>query len=275
MHHIGLIVTGPETAKDFAIFCKTLEVYHPDATLYVFTDHSTDLSAIKFKGVINYVYALDAYTGLSRKVMEAMPGKHYASLWTDFMYEKVSVLAFMFSKVNTGLWFMDADIAHMAPLPIIPDTATLALSPHYIRTYDEKLYGKYNGGYLWIKSPIYLDIWRTAGHTSRFYEQAAMESMAVAANKELYEFPIQVNFGWWRMYQSASPSPDIQSKFSVFRHDAGMGIRYDGAPLQSVHTHWYVNDTSANGMFNMWIKIFLQRFSKHKPYANFLRTVQC
>jgi hypothetical protein len=45
MTRIGLIVTGAEALVDFRIFCRTLEVWHPTAHLYVFTDSVTPVVA--------------------------------------------------------------------------------------------------------------------------------------------------------------------------------------------------------------------------------------
>lgn len=269
--HIGLIVTGAEAAREFELFTKSLEQWHPDATLYVYTDSATDLSKIAFKGKLHIKKALDAYKGLSRKTMEALPGKTQDSLFKEYTYEKAAVLEWMFESQpalkTTGAWFCDADITFCAPLPPIPESATLALSPHYIREVDCKLYGKYNAGFFWMKDPAHITTWRAAAASSRFFEQAALEDVAAAAGTALYEFPIQVNFGWWRMYQAAAAPPAIQAKFSLFRGDTGVGIRYDGAPLQSIHTHWHDTSRSSAGVFNAWYNEFTKKFASHKPLA--------
>ena len=275
-HHVGLIVMGENTLKDFQVFVKTLEVWHPDAHLYVYTDSKTPVHSVKFKGTMHVNACLDMYTGKNRQEMEAIDGKIYKTLWTDFMYEKVAVLQWMLDTKgvsDTGAWFLDADITFLAPLPEIPETATVALSPHFIRTMDEAKYGRYNGGFMWFKDKDLLDVWKKAGHTARFYEQSALEEVAKATT-HLYEFPIQVNFGWWRMFQSALAPPEIQAKFSLFRAGKSIGIRYDGAPLQSIHTHWYQNDISPTGIFNRWIRAFVERYKIHKPLSLFSRHIQ-
>ena len=268
-YHIGLIVTGADALKDFQVFVKTLETWNPDASLYVYTDSKTPVHSIKFKGTMRVLVGLDKYAGKTRQEMEAINGTTYKTMWTDFMYEKVNVLKWMFDTndlSSTGAWFMDADITFLAPLPVIPETATVALSPHYIRTMDEAKFGRYNGGFMWFKTNDMLAIWEKAGHTARFYEQSALEEVAKVAT-HLYEFPIQVNFGWWRMFQSSMAPPDVQAKFSLFRAEKSVGIRYDGAPIQSIHTHWYQNDRSATSVFNNWIRAFADRYKIHKPMA--------
>ena len=273
VHHIGLIVTGPEALADFHIFCKTLEVWHPDAHLYVYTDSVTPVPSTPFKGTLHVRVAMDAYRGLTRSDMEARRGVLYDSLFKDYTYEKANVLEWMWETLDTGgLWFLDADICHLAPLPPVPETATLALSPHGIRAADERLYGKYNAGFMYMNDKRLLEAWRTFGTASRFFEQAALEDIAQLSTTALYEFPPQVNFGWWRMYQGASPPPDIQARFGIHRPDKSIGLRYMDAPVQSFHTHWG-QTSSVTGLFNTWVRTYLRRIAAHPPVARFLRAI--
>jgi len=275
--HFALIVTGAESLADLVVFTKTLEVWHPDATLYILTDSVTPIERVSFKGTMHLRKSLDGYTGLNRKAMEATPGRTYNTLWLDFMYEKATAIEWAFSMggitEEKGLWFMDSDITHLAPLPDIPASASVALSPHFIRESDCRLYGKYNGGYFWLRDTSLISAWRSAGFTSRFYEQAALEDMAVAAEGHLYEFPIQVNFGWWRMFQGLAPPAEIQSGFSFNRADTSVGLRYKGVPLQSIHTHWFDTSSSATGVFNAWVNEYTRKFASHKPMAGFRRSL--
>jgi hypothetical protein len=276
---IGLIVTGTETAQDFQHFLKTLEQWHPDAELFVYTDDTTDniIKQMRFKGVIHTRQALNAYKGLSRIQMEKIKGITYTNLWTDFMYEKAAVIEWMCEIQATEkpepAWFLDADISHLAPLPSIPSTATVALSPHAIRPQDEAKYGKYNGGFLWFKDATLLPVWRKAGHTARFFEQSALEDIAKVAGETLYEFPPQVNFGWWRMFQAPCSRQEIQTKFTIFRNDQSIGIRYDGKPLQSIHTHWFSTTAFECVSFRMWFDQFTSKFKTHKPLQNYRKLI--
>jgi hypothetical protein len=277
--HIALLVTGAEALADFVIFVKTLEVWHPDATLYVLTDSVTNLGGIRFKGTIHTRVALDGYRGLNRKAMEGMPGRIYDTLFKDYTYEKAGVIEWAFEMTpelagsGKGLWFMDSDITHLAPLPTLPEDSVIALSPHYIRESDCRLYGRYNAGYFWLRDTSLIGAWRSAGFTSRFFEQAALEDVAVGAGSGLYEFPIQVNFGWWRMFQGLIPPAEVQSKFSFNRADVSVGLRYNGAVVQSIHTHWFDNSSSATGVFNGWINEYTRKFASHKPMAGFRRSL--
>jgi hypothetical protein len=273
--NIGLIVTGKDARRDFQIFVQTLEMWHKDATLFIYTDSETDIQSIKFKGTIRQKEAMNQYVGKRRYEMESLPGILYDSLFKDYTYEKANVLNWMLETLgntNTeGIWFMDADIAHLAPLPTIPAMATLALSPHSIRECDTKKYGHYNAGYLWLNDPKFLSLWTKAGFQSRFFEQAALEDIAEVAKHEntLYEFPIQVNFGWWRMFQSPKNPVQIQEAFSIFRKEESVGIRYEGKALQSVHTHWNNQGEHALIVFNTWLREFLKKIPSHAPCQRF------
>jgi len=275
---IALIVTGGQAFADFVIFVKSLQIWHIDAVLYVYTDTPTQpsLSAIKSTIMIHIRIALDAYAGLTRSDMEARPGVRYDSLFKDYTYEKAEAIKWAFTNpvaLTGGVWFNDSDIVHCAPLPTIPAGTSIALSPHGIRSGDERLYGKYNAGYFWMSSLELLDVWIAAAPRSRFYEQAALEDVAAAAGTALYEFPPQVNFGWWRMYQGSATPAAIQAAFNINRGDRSAGLRYDGAPLQSIHSHMDDRGTGANGAFNKWFEIQTAKLAAHPPMRSLRRIV--
>lgn len=277
MYFIGLIVSGEEAFREFQVFLKTLELFHTDAVLYVGCDKYFDINKLNTNITIHISRILDKYDGKTRSDMEALGGIKYDTLFKDYTYEKATVLEWIFESESDasvyGVWFMDADIIHCCPLPDIPKSATLALSPHYIRTIDEKRYGRFNAGFLWIRDKSLLHIWREAGHRSNFYEQKALEELVPFA--DIYEFPENVNFGWWRMFQGIQSPPIIQSKFSIFRNEPGIGIRYNGKPLQSIHTHLGDLSHSITGEFNRWILNYTERLKKtHKTTRIWMTLIQ-
>lgn len=274
--NIGLIVTGKEAAKELQTFAKSLEPWHPNATLFVATDDETDIAAIKFSGKIIVKQTLNQYVGKRRNEMESLPGLKYKTMFHDYTFEKANVIEWMLDSPDVhDAWFLDADITFLAPLPKIPENTTIALSPHYIRESDTNKFGFYNAGFIWMKNKKYLEDWVKAGKTSRFYEQAALEEIAKKAKEasELYEFPIQVNFGWWRMFQAKENSSQIQSKFALFRNEQSIGLRYDGKALQSVHTHWNNQGEHALRAFNQWFRTFLEKFKNHPPIKVFSKAI--
>jgi len=268
---ITTIVTGDGALKDFRVLLFTLEQYYKDPpTVYVFTNSATVWKNVMYKGVLNIKETLNDYQNLSRAQLERLPGQRFKTRWTDFMCEKISALRFAFKEHSgsEGVWFLDADITLLGPLPLLPADCDLGLSPHYIRPQDEAKYGRYNGGFVWMRDPKFLDVWEEATKTSRFYEQAALETVATRA-EHLHEFPIQVNFGWWRLWQSIEDSSVIQSQLGFNRNGGGIGLTFRGAALGSLHTHWGEKTDYHTATFNKLILKFMEILGKHKPAADF------
>jgi hypothetical protein len=275
MTRIATIVTGAKALTEFQLLLYTLEQWEPTAEVFVLTDTPTSLllAAIKSRLRVRHRVGLDDYTGLTRKDMEARNGSKYVSLWHDFMMEKSTVLQWALEERSGGVWFLDVDICLLAPLPALPTTTAIALSPHYIRKGDEAKYGVYNGGMMWLRDTRFLNAWRRATYGSRFYEQAALEEVAKEAKEAkeaneanetniLYELPPQDNFGWWRHLQSADAPPLIEARFGYNRRLPCAGLTYEGAVLRSVHTHW----DEANP-FNLWMRGRLEFLTRSHPPA--------
>jgi len=205
---------------------------------------------------------LNKYTGFTRREMEQQPGISFSSMWLDFMTEKISLMRWAFSaeakavaEAENGVLFCDADICFLAALPEIPDGTQVALSHHEIRGRDEKLYGKYNGGFVWFSNVSPTDVWWNASREARFYEQSALEDVAAAWGNNLYEFPRTQNYGWWRMWQGEKTAEELQKEWSINRAKAagGSGIIVNNVPLGSVHTHFFEKRDAITQRFNQWV----------------------
>ncbi len=274
---IATIVTGAQALKEFQLLLHTLEQWEPQAEVFVLTDTPTSrlITAVKSRMRLHMRIGLDAYSGLTRKDMEARSGMKYATAFHDYAMEKTTCMEWIFTVRPAeakagGVWFLDADICLLAPLPVLPTSACIALSPHYIRPVDESRYGHYNAGMIWMRDSTLLDVWRRAAYGSRFYEQAALEAVATAAAEELVELPIQDNFGWRRYLQSADAPPVIQSRIGYNRTLVGCGLTYEGKVLNSLHTHW---DDSTE--FNAWIRGKLEFVGKsHAPAKMLVKTLE-
>jgi hypothetical protein len=237
--------------------------------MYVYTDAKGAIAfqTLKSKIPLHILQTMDRYSGLSRKDMEAMSGTTYPTLFHDYTIEKANLLSHVLKLHPEGAWFLDADICLFSALPLIPEGVKLVLSPHMIRPGDERKFGRYNAGMLWIKEPSLLDKWKGATHASRFFEQASLENIAAEVRpEELSVLPIQHNFGWWRLDQSADPPPVIQKRLGYKRQPGCVGLAYDSEVLCSIHTHW--KDTSP---FNQWIRGALEVVARsHPPAKQFL-----
>jgi hypothetical protein len=195
--------------------------------------------------------------------MEQSPSEIYSSLWLEFQAEKLNLLDWALSDAK-GVFYFDADICFLGPLPTIPPFAKVALSPHMIRSTDEAKFGKYNAGFLWVKDTQAVDAWRDACPTSRFFEQAALECFDGEEWKgAVHLFPVQFNYGWWRMWQGKKTPVEIIKDWSMQRDPSHSGILVENAPLCSIHTHWNEKYDRATYEFN---KIVLSRLETLAPF---------
>ncbi len=271
---VATLATGT-SLSDLRIFLKTLQLWNaapPD--VFLFQDESVKKATLAYKGILRTKTALARYAGMTRAQMERLPGQ-YGSLWAEFMAQKIALIEWVWDSeperaAVEGIFFFDADICFFGPLPAIPPDATLALSPHSIRKGDEARFGEFNGGFLWIRSRSLLDRWRTACASSRFFEQAALETFQ--NDTGLYRIPIQSNYGWWRLYQSEEPAWERMRQWGIRREPTHSGLLVNGQPLLSVHTHWGPNQTLDVQSFNTFVLSLLRKVAAaHSPAKDLLR----
>jgi hypothetical protein len=263
-----------ETAEqDIQLFLKTLELWNaptrPHVVLYC-TDSIKELLERNqlYSGTIHYHTTLNAYKNLTRPQMERKPShKQLSNLFHDFTQEKCGLLEAAFSVAQSnqanGVLFCDADICWLAPLSSlqIPESATLALSQHMIKGADEAKFGEFNAGFLWTNDRTLPERWREACKTSRFFEQAALEDLADDTTDVcLYKFPIQVNYGWWRMFQAEKPFKEVLKDWKTIPS----GIQVKGKPLICIHTHWWFRD-DVSRMFNGYVVSLLKAVGRTDP----------
>jgi hypothetical protein len=262
---------------DLQLLFISLELWNsplPDVYLYCDSEVSKWLSEKKrYKGTLKINEALNPYTGLTRKDMEARAGRKFKTLFGDFTAEKPLLFQWAFSQMASnekGLLFCDADICFLSSLPEIPKDSELALSPHMIRKRDTDKYGIYNAGFLWIKSAHIADLWFNLCKTSRFFEQGCLEDLKGLV-KNTFEFPIQVNYGWWRMYQGTESVEQRRKDFSVFREgNKHSGICVQGKPLNSIHTHFFERTDINTFEFNSYLLKWFQVLKTSQRNVNLL-----
>lgn len=274
------IITGKTSARELELQMFSLQLWQKENELplyYIFTDSETvhEINKIKYpSSKLFYKAALEIYKGYTRIEMEQICGKKYKTLWTDFMSSKIDCIRWAFKQnpATSGVFFVDSDILFLASLPTIPPFTQVALSPHYIKTADTDKYGYYNCGFGWIAKPSLCDTWEAATHTSRFFEQAALEDVARSVPPAaLYEFPDQHDFGWWRMFQSDDVPTTVVSRFGFYRLPLSSGITYKGKSLGSIHSHWADENTDVyNTSFNQFILKKLKVLKNSHIPANLL-----
>jgi hypothetical protein len=265
-------VATAHSQKDLYVLLNSLNIWATEKiTVYILCDSTIFLwlQTITFTQLeIRTKVALNTYKDISRYIMERTPGKYYKSQWGDLMGEKMNLLDWVFQTEN-NTFLLDSDICFFAPLPSIPEGTQLALSPHEINRASEIRFGKYNGGFLYTSSKTLAAEWRKATHISRYFEQAALEDLATlykGSSGGLYEFPLQINYGWWRMFQAEDYPDDQKKKFGFFRGTSNnSGILFDGMPLNSTHTHWYEKSDKVTREFNTVILQKLRLCSTKSP----------
>lgn len=261
-----------ECAQELLLFVSSLREHHPSLLIVVGTTTAFS-NTVMFKQLsvdrnISWVYCLDQYGSIDRKKMESSKGVWFPTRHADFMMEKANLMQLAFERglTRTGVIFMDCDIVSLSQLSQIPVSCKLAASPHGIARADERLWGKFNGGMLYVSEPHLIFEWKKFTHTSRFFDQASIEDLVDLVSKSsdsFHEFSRQSNYGYWRMFQApevaAAKSPLLRdgafNEVAKFCVEPGKPITYESRPLQSIHTHFFLTTTPPEmRLFNMTMK---------------------
>jgi hypothetical protein len=276
MSYVCTLATN-HALQDLRCFLKSLMLWG-SPTVYLFADAAIAAAApnMKYSGKLIIKEVLGAYSGKTRQQMERIPVKD-KTLWYEFQMEKLRLLDWVFDSEplvsDVGVFYLDADICFFGELPTIPTGYDVAISPHMIRARDEALYGAYNAGYVWMRSTEAIQAWQEACATSRFFEQAALEVFDRPEwSNRVYKFPIQNNYGWWRMFQSDTEHATMQKAWGIRRQPTNSGITVNGEPLLSVHTHWVTTDY-VTGAFNVFVQEILNTLGARHIPAKRLRMV--
>jgi len=274
--------------KDLKVFFFTLTLFNPSNTplphIYIIcdTEIETYIKTEKpFNGPISCSPLLDYAKGLTRANMERQKGRRYKTLWEDFMMEKATIIDIAFAAGAQSVYLFDSDICFMGPLPQAPHLQNpnikIGVCPHMIKPSDEAKYGRYNAGYVWTSDNTMPTKWRKAAENSYFYDQAALETIVndyIALDKSsAHMFPVQNNYGWWRMFQGVQSPHLIQASWSINRAlQNSSGICVEGKPLLSIHTHWQTTDMVTAAFNSIIIKYLsaLGKFPKAQQLSTFL-----
>jgi hypothetical protein len=227
---------------DLGLFFRRMEIFHPATPIYVACDTAVKnyFQSRMPKNPVEWVVCLDKYTEYDRPTMEKM------GIFMDFVLEKATAMEVALRNHKNTI-FLDSDIYLLQPIVLPSDDTDVVLSPHMIKKSNEDAYGTYNVGYFYVANPDFIPWFRETTHTrSKYYEQQTLD---YASEKfRVATFPIQDNYGWWRLFECDNPLERIQK----FRTVDGV-VLYEEKPLRSVHTHF--DDTRANftGEFNRFL----------------------
>jgi hypothetical protein len=253
------LLANSSAMDDLELFLFTLQLWSssPPPIIIHCSQKVADWIPGKYRGSIQCIPCLDAYEGLTRSQMEKMPSqKGRPNFFYDFTEEKCKLMRSSLATLSEhdrhrGALFCDADLLWLGPLPLIPKGVSLMLSPHMIHKRDEARYGQYNAGLLWTNTEDVVTAWENACSSSRFFEQAALEELTSFQHSL---FPVQINYGWWRMFQSPNGVELQQEKWKIQRdaHQRHCGIYVEDSPLLCIHTHWKTTD-NVTQLFNNWV----------------------
>ena len=273
MNNVICTLATESAYKDLIVFLYTLGLYNtPAPHVFILGDNFIKANMPIYKGRLDCKTSLQAYSGRNRKQMESSSGILYRTQWEDFMMEKASVLSWAFSKGAVSAYFLDCDICFLGPLIHPLASYSLAVSPHHIQSKYESTFGQYNAGYIWMSNPEIPGKWREAAKTSRYYDQAALEVLVDEYKDTTHMLPIQVNYGWWRMFQGTVSSEEIQKGWTTDdRRSKTSGIRVNGSALLSIHTHWGERSDSQTIQFNRFVLNKLKGLSKCDSSVQLLR----
>ena len=240
--------------KDLQLMLYSLYQFHPKMTVFVVCDDNVskrvrqwapqNVSSMK----IYLVQTLDQYSGLNRKQLES------SGRWLEFMLRKCDGIDAAFANEYTNVLFVDSDMVFLNTIDFENFgegrlTYDIGRSPHHNKLTNQKQFGKYNGGMVWVNHQGFTDWWKYASYTrSRYFEQAALEETDLHFSS--FDIPIQYNYGWWRLYE-CDPNL-IQSRESKFRVIDGV-IHYDNKPLRTIHTHFGEKKFLYTVKFNQFI----------------------
>jgi hypothetical protein len=256
-------LTNKNCIFDLTLLLNTLSRKHKDIPVFIACDTEVKQHFEKnhFGLTLHFETCLDKYNGMNRQQMEEK------GLFLDFTLEKETILRKAMTQYSNSL-FLDADICLLDELPNVDLSKDIILSRHYIIEENENKYGQFNVGYFFVNNIKFLDWFRTTSKTrSHFFEQQTLD-YCYEEFKVGY-FPIQNNFGWWRLFECDKPRERLD-KFNVQNGQ----IYYDGQPLRSIHTHFRETTESYTTEFNKFIITILEKSQNQKDILDFIQKDQ-
>lgn len=210
--------------KDLELFYTSLRLQYPKHNLYIAGDNYVkQWAATKNDPHIHVNTVLEKYANMNRLEMEAK------NLWTEFMLEKCTAIDDALANHEDTL-FLDCDQCIMNSIRVHKNY-DIGLSAHNIHKHIEDEFGKYNGGFVYVRDKDFTTWWRDNTPHSKFKEQGILEKAPETFNH--FEFDFNDNFGWWRVYEQKDPQ-SILNNFGYINH-----LEYDSKPVTTLHCHFF------------------------------------
>jgi len=251
-------MSNKNSFSDLKTLLKSLACFSPGLPIIVMCDDHVKNELKDSYQRVEVIDGLEPYSDKNRRQME------YEGIFKEFTLKKLDVITYALQKYKNTL-FLDADIILLQSLKdIIPAENLLkdcGLSPHLIKEENEKQYGIYNSGFMYISNIQVVEWWREAAKTSTFFEQKALDDLPF--NFATFFFEPQNNFGWWRLCECDEPM-SVANKFCIENNI----ILYDNKPLNSVHTH--IGDTFIyTEIFNTFLVTMIRQTNNRQLFDIF------
>lgn len=210
-------------AKELLGMLLSLAHHHQNMPMYIMADTYTrsyiemEIPNVELK--IKWIITLDKYTGKNRQQMER------EKIWSDFQMSKANIISEAL-KDNDDTLFLDSDLFILGRINNIDKTKELGVSPHYMEESKTKMYGYYNGGFLWTKNKDVPKKWIEYTKTSRFYDQASIEDLAKEFSH--FNFSKNYNFGQWRFH--------LDNKYVNIKDNK---LMFENEELKIIHIHFH------------------------------------
>ena len=230
---LATLATKP-TLRELELFLRTLHRFDATRKVYVGTDSvaSNWTRQQQIHAVVD-TPCLARYEAFSRNWMKRQRWGEL-TVWTHLQLEKTTVMARALDDGWSGVLYADCDVVWLAPLPPV-GPGVLGVSPCLCAPRVEARYGKYNGGHVFARSREVLAVWRNATRRSRYFEQAALETVRTVFKESAFDLDRRANVEWLNLLGS----------HSFDRRDHTMNLTVDddgqvwwlGDRLLSIHAH--------------------------------------
>ena len=234
--------------KDLRLLLHSLELYHEDIPVFILCDKwvNDKIDEDEYNLKIYKRIDLEKYTDMNRKKMEEL------DVFVEFLLKKADVMDYAMDCYENTL-FIDGDIVILNKLDLLIDKKyDVGLSPHHIFEESEKMFGKYNAGFMYIANKNITNNWRELVKTrGGFVDQQSLDYFE--EDFKVFKFDDSYNYGWWRLFQCVNP----QERLNLFTIDDT--IYYEFNTLKCIHTHLYEKNDQQTIQFN---KLILQMLEK-------------
>jgi len=230
---LATLATKP-TLRELELFLRTLRRFDATRKVYVGTDSvASDWTRKQRIYAVDDTPCLARYEAFSRNRMKQQRWGDL-TIWTHLQLEKTTIMARALDDGWAGVLYADCDVVWLAPLPPV-GPGVLGVSPCLCAPRVEVKYGKYNGGHVFVRRREVLAVWRNATRRSRYFEQAALETIRAVFKESAFDLDRRANVEWLNLLGS----------HSFDRRDHTMNLTVDddgkawwlGDRLLSIHAH--------------------------------------